>query len=173
MVRSGPVCWLTLQKYGHIQQLAGPLPLQFVGSVSVLGQGAAPVHPTLAEPLDEHSFWGHPQQDAPLQMGQEATHGFNYAWLQGNQGWGGEGELLGATGAVDPCIAQGNATLEDETAIWAACDHLHHQLAMVEQPHLHAEVWTHNIHLVHHSLPCFHFQSQVVVLYSSMHRAQH
>ena len=135
-----------MYKYGHVQQLAGPVPLQFVGPLGVRGQGPAPVHPALAEPLDEQPVWGHPEQHPPLQVGQEMTQGRGHAGLQGAQrGRAGEGELLGAAGAVDPLVPQRHTALQDEATLWATGGQLQHQLPPVEQRQLHPEVCAHTV----------------------------
>lgn len=134
---------LTTQESGDIQQFAGLLSLQFVGPVGVLGQGAVPVNPALAKALDEHPVGGHPQQNASLQVTEEAIHGFGHACRQGHGARGRERELLGAAGAVDAFVSQGDVALQDEASVRAPGGHFHDPLALVQQHHLQAKVCAH------------------------------
>lgn len=108
----------------------------------MLGLGAAPVHPALAEPLDKKSFWGQPQQHAPFQVTEEAVHGFGQVRRKGNGGRRREADHLGATGAVDVFVSQGDLTVQDEAPIRGLGGGLHHSLAVVQQHHLQAKVCT-------------------------------
>lgn len=128
---------------GYVKEFEGLLSLQFVGSVGVLGPGAAPVHPALAEPLDKESLRGQPQEHAPLQVTEEAVHGFGQVQREGEGGRRGEADQLGAARPVDVFVSQGDLALQDEAPLRGLGGHLHHWLAMVQQHHLQAKICPH------------------------------
>lgn len=115
---------LTAEKRVYIEEFEGLLSLQFVGLVSVPGQGPAPVHPALAEALDKKSFWAHPQQHAPLQVTEEAVHGLGQVRREGSGGGRREADQLGAAGAIDAFIPQGDLALQDEAPLRGLGGHL-------------------------------------------------
>lgn len=106
----------------------------------MLGLGPTPVHPALAEALDEKSFRGQPQQHAPFQVAEEAVHGVAKLGRKGSGGRGREADLLGATGPVDVFIPQGDLAVQDEAPVRGLGGGPHHWLAVVQQHHLQAKV---------------------------------